>query len=399
MMKRILFLFFIFLLFTYLQASPILPFKSTGNNFTNNIVRVDSLNLSLLGSWNFSYSVAIYTDEDYLYLGSGGSVIIFDVSDRTNPEKIGDISFPGMYVWDIFVLDTLMFIADGDGGLRIADISDPFHPVEIGSYDILWAEGVFARNQLAYVTQLSKDTVYVGELAIYDISNPQEPFILAKDTLPKFHADDVIVKDEYAYVANGQGGLRVIDVSDSTNPFEISYCKPPGYAYDFVICYDTLLLLSTMPAFCKGGLWVINIKDPYNPYPLDCDTSFWEGFDVSYFSHYAYVSSVSEGVKIIDFADPTDLHTVGEFYPPIHPPYLTLNYVNVNIGPYVYLGERWGNGLRTIDASIPEQPITIDYESQNNQSLSIMIQYQISPKMFPFKGTMHILQTTFQAYT
>jgi len=368
--KKVLFIFFIIFTFSHLQSSPASSFSFSQNSFWNDIDWVDSLNMNLIGMWNFGYPCAISTKDSFLYLGSGGCVIIFDLIDTTNPEKIGDISFPGMYVRGIYVLDTLMFVADGEKGLRIANISDPVNPIEVGANDSTWAHSVFARNQLAYVLELKKDSVTIGELVIYDVSNPQEPNILGKETLPKAHIKDVIVKDTFAYIANGQGGLRIINVSDSTNPFETSYFIPPGYAYSLAICCDTLLLLSTEPVSCKGGLWVINIKNPYNPYPMGCDTSFVEGMDVSYFSHYAYVSSVTEGVKIIDFVDPSNPYIVGEFLPPYDP----WNIVNANIGPFIYAGEWWGNALRTIDAQDPTQPVTINYDLIPDQSQDVSVQ-------------------------
>ena len=294
---------------------PVNPFEDTQP------MRADSLNMELLGMWNFGYPNAICTDDDYIYLGSGGSVIIFDVSDIMNPQKIGYISFPGTYVRGIYVLDTLMFVGDREKGLRIANISNPAFPIEVGNYESYLSCAVFARRNLAYVLEESKDPLAVGELTIYDVTNPQEPTILAKDTLPKVHLADIVVKDNYAYVANGQGGLRIIDVSDSTNPFETGYYIPPfsAYARSISICNDTLLLLGVEGTYQNGGLWLINIKDPYAPYLMGCDTSFYRGFDVSYYTHFAYVSAITEGIKIIDFIDPLNPYVIGEFIPPTYP--------------------------------------------------------------------------------
>ena len=369
-MKRILFLSFIFLLpfsFGISQPASFLPSIATGNNFIDDNGRPNSLNMSLVGMWNFGYPIAIYTSNDYLYLGSGGGVIIFDVSDSTNPEKIGNISFPGAYVRSIYVLDTLMFIGDAEKGLRIANVSDPSNPFEIGNYETYWVKGVFARNQLVYTSEFNGDS---AELVIYDVSNPQSPNILSKDTLPGSNMNEVLVKDGYAYFADGYDGLRVINVSDSTNPFETGYYIPTGYTYSLSLYCDTLLLLGSVTTqYGHGGLWLINIKDPYDPYPLGCDTSFECAMDISYFSHYAYVSADCEGIKVIDFNNPSNPYIIGEFLPPG----FARNIVNTNIGPYIYTGEWWGNGLRTIDASEPTQPVTIDYDPIPDQCKDVAI--------------------------
>jgi len=118
-----------------------------------------------------------------------------------------------------------------------------------------------------------------------------------------------------------------------------------------------------------GALQVINIKNPYNPYPMGCDTSFWVGMDVSYSSNYAYVSTYTDGIKIIDFVDPSNPYIVGEFFPPFE----TSNSVNVNIGTYVYAGESRRNGLRTIDVSDPSLPTTVDYDLLPNWSIDVTV--------------------------
>ncbi|MCK4232907.1 hypothetical protein KAX75_00640, partial [candidate division WOR-3 bacterium] len=369
-MQIIFFIFFILFTLNHLQSSSTSSLLSSQAILRVDNYWVDSLNMNMVGMWNFGYPCAIYAKDNYLYLGSGGCVIIFDLSDSTNPEKIGDISFPGTDVRGIYIQDTLMFIGDGEKGLRIANISDPFQPIEIGSYGSYFSHSVFVRNNLAYVTELNSEII--GELVIYDISNPQEPHILSKDTLPEFHPNDVIVKDKYAYVANGQGGLRVIDVSDSTNPFEISHFIPPiygTYVNSLALCCDSILLFSAEPGVGNGGLWVINIKDPYDPYPMGCDTSFWVGLDVSYFSHYAYVSS-AEDIKIIDFSTLSYPHIVGE----LHTPFALFNVVNTNIGSIIYAGEWRKNGLRTVNASDPTLPITIDYDIIPDLSIDVSVQ-------------------------
>jgi len=365
-------IFFILFTVSNLSSFPSRSIFPGQDTFTSELYRADSLNMKIIGMWNFGSPLAIYTSNDYLYLGSGGSVIIFDVSDTTNPQKIGHISFPGRYVRGIYVLDTLMFVGDGEKGFRIAKISNPVYPEEIGSYESYFSTAVFVKNNLAYVLELSTDSVTIGELVIYDVSDPQEPNILGEDALPEPHIADIIVKDKYAYVANGQGGLRIIDVSDSKNPFEISYYIPPANAYvrSISICCDTLLLLGVDGLSHNGGLWVINITDPYNPCSLGCDTSFSEGCDVSYYSHFSYVSTVSEGIKIIDFIDPSNPYVIGEFLPPSY----LWNAVNTNIGPYVYAGEWRSNGLRTIDVSDSTQPVTIDYDLIPDQSMDVSVQ-------------------------
>jgi hypothetical protein len=368
-MKRFLLCVSIFLVL--IASYYLLSYNSFANPhiFTANIERTDSLNINLIGKWNFGYPFAICTDGNYVYQGSGGGVIIFDISNISDPVKVGDISFPSHHVEDAFVKDTIMFVANQSKGLRVVNISDPHNPIELCHYPSRYTTSVFARNNLVFALEHAEDTIV--ELTIYDIKDLQEPLILGKDTLPWAHPADVFVKDEYAYIANGQGGLRIIDVSDSTAPFETGYFIPPGYTQIIDICNDTLLLLGTGPVSYQGGIWTVNIKDPYNPYPIGYDTSFECGNDITHFNHYAYVSSYLTGIKVIDFIDPSNPYVIGEFIPPL---FSTQDLYHTSVGSTIYACERFGDALRTVDASDPTEPVSIDYDLIPDISTDISVQ-------------------------
>ncbi|MCK4523383.1 hypothetical protein KAU15_00525, partial [candidate division WOR-3 bacterium] len=60
----------------------------------------------------------------------------------------------GGYVCDVYVIDTLAYVADYDAGLRIINVSDPSNPVEIGFYDT---------NGVAYKIHINDLFVYVAD--------------------------------------------------------------------------------------------------------------------------------------------------------------------------------------------------------------------------------------------
>ncbi|MCK4395270.1 T9SS type A sorting domain-containing protein [candidate division WOR-3 bacterium] len=329
----------------------------------------ESLNINLIGMWNFGSPRAIFSDSSHIYLGSGGSVIIYDASNTFNPQKIGTISFPGREVIDIYILDTLMLVADSDKGSRIVNVSDPYSPVEVGLIESGWAKSIFAKSNLAYVGEY----IDSWQLSIYDISDVQNPSLLGACSVTVW-IEDVIVDDNYAYMANFIDGLRIFDVADSTNPYEISNYALSGYTVSLDLYCDTLLLVTSQLG--ASGLWIFNVRDPHNPILVAYDTTIsWGGDDVCHFSHYAYVSSAFEGTFISDINDPSNPFVVGIYVPPC----FLLQDRNTNIGPYLYIGEcgtlEWlGNALRTIDASDPTNPVSIDYDIIPDKSQDVDIQ-------------------------
>lgn len=70
----------------------------------------------------------------------------------------------------------------------------------------------------------------------------------------------VYVCGSLAYVADGPGGLRVIDVSDPTQPEEVGHCVFPDWASSVYIS-DSLAYI----AAGKAGLRVLDVDDPANP--------------------------------------------------------------------------------------------------------------------------------------
>ncbi|MBA7623253.1 hypothetical protein ES703_30647 [subsurface metagenome] len=96
------------------------------------------------------------------------------------------------------------------------------------------------------------------------------------------YSSDVAVRGDYAYLAGGS--LRIIDVSDSANPNEISSINRQG----------NQVALSGDYAY-YGNLWVVDISDPFNPIdPVNSSPKAYYygegGVGVAVSGNYAYVT-------------------------------------------------------------------------------------------------------------
>ncbi|WP_196803242.1 cadherin domain-containing protein, partial [Dolichospermum circinale] len=106
------------------------------------------------------------------------------------------------------VVSNYAYVADGESGLQIIDISNPSTPTRKGNYDT---------SGYAYDVQVVGNYAYVADaysgLQIIDISNPTNPTRKGNyDT--SGYARGVQVVGNYAYVADNDGGLKIIDVSN-----------------------------------------------------------------------------------------------------------------------------------------------------------------------------------------
>ena len=98
-----------------------------------------------------------------------------------------------------------------------------------------------------------------GRLRIFQLDG-DEAEELASLAIPET-ALRVDVQNEFAYVAAGGAGVRVVDVADSQAPSELSHIGlPSGGAEDVAVRVSTVFV-----AAGSGGLHAIDVGDPANP--------------------------------------------------------------------------------------------------------------------------------------
>lgn len=98
----------------------------------------DSLNVGFVGNWPFGYSFAVVYDEDrnLVFFGSGGGVYTLDISDPAHPVKISEVIHTRGIVDGLFYDSSsqTLYIAAGEGGFEIWDVSEPQNSMKLGSY-------------------------------------------------------------------------------------------------------------------------------------------------------------------------------------------------------------------------------------------------------------------------
>ena len=143
-----------------------------------------------------------------------------------------------------------LYIADGNG-LRIADVSDPDHPVIVGSLPLPgYVIGIAVRASIAYLC------LQQAGLAIVDVSNPSTPDLLSTVATPG-SPTGVAVSGGRAYVADGPAGIQVIDVSVPTSPLLEAALPLGGWASEIILDASLAYVLSP-----HAGLYIIDVSAP-----------------------------------------------------------------------------------------------------------------------------------------
>jgi hypothetical protein len=324
-------------------------FVSEANQGLRIIDLSDPNNLEEIGSYDTGIRVEEITIEgDYAYVSADHDGFqIIDISDLTNPVQIGLYGGYGG-VRDLEINNGYLYLAAGAENLLILDVTDPTNPEEVGVYET--EEGIF------HIT-INNDKAYVDVdhtfFQIVDISDPLNP--VGQGSLNKYgKANDVAIQNGYAFFDCGNA-MQIIDISDVEDPEVIFTYEFDFASLDGIIVEGDYAYLSDS----HHGLRIMDISDPTNPIQVGMyireQNSWTRGLDVA--GNYAYLVG-SFGMKIVDVFDPTNPFAVGSY------DYFFDGALNVAVsGNYVYLPS-FGDGLDVVDITIPHNPIHVGSNSE-----------------------------------
>ena len=114
----------------------------------------------------------------------------------------------------------------------------------------------------AYAVAVSGDLAFVadgyGGLQVVDISVPNSPELIGHVDTPGF-ANGIFVAGHLAYVADGRAGLQIIDIVEPEKPSIIGHLDTTDYAFDAYVSGNVVYVANG-----EGGLWVVDATDPEN---------------------------------------------------------------------------------------------------------------------------------------
>ena len=174
-------------------------------------------------------TVNVFIDDSKAYLSSGiDGMIILDISDATNPVLLSKSTLPGgfglSYAIDIYASGTYAFAADLYNGIHIVDISTPQEPDYIKGIVLAGASDIAISEDFLYTT------LQGNGMAILDISTPENTYVSSVFATGDIETS-VRVSGSFAYVSCSSIGIRVLDITNKTEPFynsEWTYTESGG---------------------------------------------------------------------------------------------------------------------------------------------------------------------------
>jgi hypothetical protein len=115
----------------------------------------------------------------------------------------------------------------------------------------------------SYAVDVQGNFAYLGvgpRVYVLDISNTSAPKFMGQSGVMPGVVRSVIASGNYVYVAAGKGSLRVLDVSDPTQPAEVASLVEYSYAQGLALDGTTLYIVET-----SFGLRVVDVSNPLHP--------------------------------------------------------------------------------------------------------------------------------------
>ncbi len=202
---------------------------------------------------------------DDVWGGGNANLDVIDVKDPAKPKLLGTCPLSGM-LYGIAVREKKCFVANDDRGVSVIDIAEPMRPKVIGKIAARWAYNCeFDQKGRLIIAQGAGDPLLISELSdlksepktmrgltgysvkivhddiaivagvkgmtIAKIGDPEKPNVLAKVEFPG-NSIDVEVIGEFAFVANGSHGIRIIDIKDTANPKQVALIQIGGMNHE-----------------------------------------------------------------------------------------------------------------------------------------------------------------------
>ena len=230
-------------------------------------------------------------------------------------------------------------------GLRSFDISDISNPVE--KFLVQLTDETYCSFTDGKYVYVAND---VSGIQILDLNNLRK----ISEVVTPGGARWVEANYPYLYVALGEQGFCIIDITDMNNPV-VSSLEIPAEWVQQVTRKDNLLFLATK----KNGLIIYDITEPTHPQKLSQFKTNYDVVKIQIIDNYAYIADGPGGLLIMDISNPQLPVQVKRFF--------QKGFVSdvYKVGNYAYLANQ-NVGLQIVNVTDPTNPfLEGEYETKS----------------------------------
>jgi len=251
------------------------------------------------------------------------------------------------YAQDLIKKDNMVYIAQGEGGLMVVDVTIPSSPQTVS---------ITAKKVRGYSSKIDmKDSVvYLAAggfgVTVVDVADPYNPYVTVSNSQMK-PAKSLHIFNSYIIVGLSEQGFIISDITNPAHPTTCDDTEVPGYAQGITTTADSVLLLVACGEVGLSILDITNFQQGWGIFPLItlCDTPGYANDVVIDDKSHAYLACGAAGLQIIDFSDTANVYVVGAYDGDGYAKDLMLR------NNKIYLSTEKG-GLQIIDISNPTNP-------------------------------------------
>jgi hypothetical protein len=222
-------------------------------------VKVKSLQLENDNYWN-----GVWAKENALYVASASrGVLVFDISNPADPQLLRNLpsSTTAINAHTVFVEGNRLYAATLPTGVIVFDITTPLEPVELGRYPG-FPHDMFATGDRLYISNGFEGFV------VADVSNPSSIRALGSFTYPRQYAHHNAVGTFGGRTIAFEGGegagehLRVLDITNPANIVKIGefQLRPELSIHNLLLVGKKLYI-----SWYQEGVRVLDVSNPTQP--------------------------------------------------------------------------------------------------------------------------------------
>ncbi len=286
------------------------------------VIDIDGGKFKLVGFLEGSEVNDLFIDGEFLYAADGKEGL--KIVDISNPVTKGVLSFVDLDkgAYKLLLDEDRAFVADFNKNLRVIDIKSPLSPsllstlsvkhgnergVEIGEDDVSLLSSVFKEDD--YITDMKKWNEYllmgngVYGVKVLDIENLNEVY----EANLKSSVSSVAVKDKVLYLGTSDKRVEIYKLSLDGKLEKIS-----SYALKFspeILAVNGDLLFA---ASVDGGLEILDVSESERPVFKAFFNLEGNIFDLLFYKGYLFVAAGSRGVSVYDIGDGSEMRPLFE---------------------------------------------------------------------------------------
>ena len=265
----------------------------------NDFKIIDLFNIEEIGSLNYGTNYIKIID-NYMFIKQRTSFAIMYLTAPENPERNGTLSTIS-YPEGITFSSGHAYAISGYRHLEVAECTDISRPVRINTLQTVRdSRDICSNDSLVIVA---------GEgLDILDITNPSEPERISQIYDPG-KVEGVAVSGDYAFLACGKEGLKVVSIYNRQRPAEVAAVDIDGYLVKIKVIDDIAY------AADSSGIWFIDIANPLEPTIIDSfiPEGFFPQFELDG-DYLYYVNSIEPCLRIVDISDLSEPAEIGSYH-------------------------------------------------------------------------------------